>query len=150
MRCSYYNSGISESNHSLLFTYSFSSFLSSFSSHPDEKTEQHWSGEMCHHTEHDTFKLEPIIEVSLVPFLLDAEGRGGDGRMWVCLCVCVSSHLWVPKYYQQKWGHFGWYSQLQKIVWGLRPGFNVEVRTGFMLVMVRKLVGMVRVALEAG
>lgn len=39
---------------------------------------------MCHHTERDTFKLEPIIEVSLVPFLLDTEGRGGERRMCVC------------------------------------------------------------------
>lgn len=38
---------------------------------------------MCHLTERDTFKLEPITEVSLVLFLLDTTMRAG------CLCVFV-------------------------------------------------------------
>lgn len=30
-----------------------------------------------------------------------------------------------------KWRHFGWSSQVQMPVWGLKPGFKVKVRTGF-------------------
>lgn len=78
-------------------------------------------GEMCHLTECDTFKLEPIIEVSLVPFLLDTKGRAG--------CVCVYPHIYHilrTKIRLAKWGHVCkvgpscWAPQLQRASRGLR------------------------------
>lgn len=48
---------------------------------------------MCHLTERDTFKLEPIIEVSLVPFLLDTTIRAGCLCVFVCVFVARLLHM---------------------------------------------------------
>lgn len=59
----------------------FRSFFPSSLPLSNEKTERQPNHEMCHLTELDTFKLEPIIQVSLALFLLNTAGRAG--------CVCV-------------------------------------------------------------
>lgn len=56
--------------------------------------------------------------------------------IWLTLkgvCGCVFFYILhiQGQIFFAKWGHFDWSSLVQVLVWGLKPGFKVKVRTGF-------------------
>lgn len=59
---------------------------------------------------------------------------------WICqhaftFPLCMFLYLLSPKntHWLTKWAHSGWSSHFQRTAWGLRPGFNLELRIGFKL-----------------
>ena len=79
--------------------------------------------------------LPQILPGTPTPLPLAWRGpRGLCVRVFVCVRACLSIVMRAPVgSIRSLWGHFGWSSQVQRLVWGLRLGFMVWVRIRFKL-----------------